>query len=107
MLSDNEDDTMQNAATVILLSSNSSDDMEATVGVINRIHGGTEAVLNQQTFNEALDVACVRFVCDEVSHTESVGRRVLNAFLWFDPSHHVLGCYVINIGARNCKGGSI
>ena len=26
----------------------------------------TEAMLNQQTFEAALDVACVRYVCDEV-----------------------------------------
>ena len=33
---------------------------------IKRIQDLKEAMLNQQSFNPALDVACVRYVCDEV-----------------------------------------
>ena len=62
LLSDNEDDdAVQNAATVIIISSSSSssDDMEVMVVNIDRIWNHTEAMLNQNTFDAALDAACV------------------------------------------------
>ena len=57
---DDDDNAMQKA------DSNSSDDMEATVNGIDRIQDRTEALFNQQSFDAALDAACVRYVCDEV-----------------------------------------
>ena len=54
--------------TVILIisSSTSSDNVEATVSGIHRIWNRTETMLNKQTFDVALDVACVRYVFDEL-----------------------------------------
>ena len=42
--------------------SNSSGDIEATMVGINIIQDRTEVKLNQQSFNAALDVACVYYV---------------------------------------------
>ena len=63
---DDDDNAMQKADTVILTDSNSSDDLEATVGGIDKIQDRTEAICNQHTFDAALDVACVHYVCDEM-----------------------------------------
>ena len=58
-----------NAANVIVISScnsssGNSDDMQ--VNKIDRIWNRTEAMLNQQTVDAAVDAACVRYACDEV-----------------------------------------
>ena len=52
-------------------SSNSSDDMEATVSGLDRIRDRAEAMTNENTFYKALEVASVRYACDEV-------QRIMN-----------------------------
>ena len=60
-----------NSANVIVISSSNnssgnSDDMQVTVNNIDRIWNCTEAMLNQQSVDAAVDAACVRYACDEV-----------------------------------------
>ena len=47
-------------------SSNSSDDMEATVSGLDRIRDRSEAMTNENNFYKALEVASVRYASDEV-----------------------------------------
>ena len=60
------------AANVISISSSSSSnsgndhDMQVTVMNIDRIWNRAEAMMNQNTFNAAVDAACVRYACKEV-----------------------------------------
>ena len=44
----------------------SSDDMEATVSGLDRIRDRSEAMTNENNFYKALEVASVRYACDEV-----------------------------------------
>ena len=61
------------AATITLVSSSSdSDDIEMTVSKIDKIWDRTDAMLNQQTFDVAVDEACVRYTCAEVVHMLSL-----------------------------------
>ena len=74
LLSGNEgdDNAEQNAtASAIVVDSSSSsshDDTEATVSNVDRIWNRTEAMLNQQTFDTAVNAACVLYTCDEMVH---------------------------------------
>ena len=56
------------AATITIVSSSisGSDDIEMTVSKIHKIWDRTDAMLNQQTFEVAVDEACVRYTCAEV-----------------------------------------
>ena len=60
------------AANVISSSSSSSSnsgndhDMQVTVTNIDRIWNRAEAMMNQNTFDAAVDAACVRYACNEV-----------------------------------------
>ena len=58
------------AANVISSSSSSSTynehDMQVTVMSIDRIWNRAEAMMNQNTFDAAVDAACVRYACNEV-----------------------------------------
>ena len=56
------------AANVISSSSNSgnSHDMQVTVMNIDRIWNRAEAMMNQRTFDAAVDAVCVRYACNEV-----------------------------------------
>ena len=58
------------AAAVITIdsSSSSSDDIQKTVSRLYKIWDRTDAMLNQQTFDVAVDEACVRYTCGEVVH---------------------------------------
>ena len=48
-------------------SNNGSDnDMQVTVTNIDRIWNRAEAMMNQNTFDAAVDAACVRYACNEV-----------------------------------------
>ena len=58
------DDEGENSASQD--SGNSSDDMEATVSGLDRIRDRAEAMTNENTFYKALEVASVRYACDEV-----------------------------------------
>ena len=63
-----------NDAAIVISSSSSSSssnsgndhDMQVTVTNIDRIWNGAEAMMNQNTFDAAVDAACVRYVCNEV-----------------------------------------
>ena len=59
---DEEDSTSQ--PDVISISS--SDDMEATVSGLDRIRDRSEAMTNENNFYKALEVASVRYACNEV-----------------------------------------
>ena len=59
------DDEGENSASQAS-SSSSSDDMEATVSGLGRIRDRAEAMTNENTFYKALEVASVRYACDEV-----------------------------------------
>ena len=63
-ITDDEGEDSASQADVISISS--SDDMEATVSGLDRIRDRSEAITNENTFYKALEVASVRFVCDEV-----------------------------------------
>ena len=56
------DDEGENSAS----QGSSSDDMEATVSGLDRIRDRAEAMTNENTFYKALEVASVRYACDEV-----------------------------------------
>ena len=70
--------------------------MEVTVSKVDRIWNRTEAMLNQHTFDAAIDAACVRYTCDEVFHILDLSEDVLRTVCRFDPSHHALGCHSVN-----------
>ena len=63
-----------NDAAIVISSSSSSSssnsgndhDMQVTVTNIDRIWNRAEAMMNQNTFDAAVDAACVRYVCNEV-----------------------------------------
>ena len=75
-------DEQSNDAAIVVSSSNSSDaaivisssscssgndnDMRVTVTKIDRIWNRAEAMMNQNTFEAAVDAACVRYACNEV-----------------------------------------
>ena len=50
-----------------VISISSSDDMEATVSGIDRIRDRSEAMTNENNFYKALEVASVRYACEEVN----------------------------------------
>ena len=56
------------AAAITIVSSSGSDDIEMTVSKIDKIWDRTDAMLNQQTFDVAIDEACFRYTCAEVVH---------------------------------------
>ena len=47
-------------AAITIVSSSGSDDIEMTLSKIDKIWDRTDAMLNQQTFDVAVDEACVR-----------------------------------------------
>ena len=56
------------AATITIVSSSSSsssgsDDIEMTVSKIYKIWDRTDAMMNQQTYDVAVEEACVRYTC--------------------------------------------
>ena len=59
-----------NDAAIVISSSSSNNgndhDMQVTVTNINRIWNRAEAMMNQNTFDAAIDAACVRYACNEV-----------------------------------------
>ena len=63
-----------NDAAIVISSSSSSSssnnnndhDMQVTVTNIDRIWNRAEAMMNQNTFDAAVDAACVRYACNEV-----------------------------------------
>ena len=64
-----------NDAAIVISSSSSSSsssnngndhDMQVTVMNIDRIWNRAEAMMNQNTFDAAVDAACVRYACNEV-----------------------------------------
>ena len=64
-----------NDAAIVISSSSSSSsnngndhDMQVTVMNIDRIWNRAEAMMNQNTFDAAVDAACVRYACNEVVH---------------------------------------
>ena len=80
-------------------SSNSSDDIEMTVSKIDKIWDSTDAMLNQQTFDVAVDEECVRYTCAEV-----VRMLDLSDDDYYMPSsclvNHTLRCVVAVFMAR-------
>ena len=75
---------------------------------IARIWNRTEAMLNQQTFDAALDVACVQYVCDETFRILDLSEDE-----YCMPSsgiiQHILRWVVMSLTDRSgyCNGGSI
>ena len=63
-ITDDEEEDSASQADGISISS--SDDMEATVSGLDRIRDRAEAMTNENTFYKALEVASVRYACDEV-----------------------------------------
>ena len=68
-------DEQSNHSAIVISTSNSSSsgsnnghdhDMQVTVTNIDRIWNRAEAMMNQNTFETAVDAACVRYVCNEV-----------------------------------------
>ena len=59
-----------NDAAMVISSSSSNNgndhDMQVTVMNIDRIWNRAEAMMNQNTFDAAVDAACVRYACNEV-----------------------------------------
>ena len=92
------------AAAAIIIVSSGSDDIEMTVSKIDKIWDRTDAMLNQQTFDVAVDEACVRYTCAEV-----VRMLSLTDDEYYVPSscfaNHTLRC-VVTVFA-NCNGVSI
>ena len=74
LIADDDDHAVSNnAANVIAISSSNSssssgnsDDVQVTVNNIGRIWNRTEAMMNQQTVDAAVDAAYVPYACDEV-----------------------------------------
>ena len=88
------------AASITIVSSNSdSDDIEMTVSKIDKIWDRTDAMLNQQTFDVAVEEACVRYTCAEV-----VRMLSLTDDEYYMPSscfvNHTLRCVVAVFMAR-------
>ena len=69
-----EHTAVSNDAAIVISSSSSSSssnsgndhDMQVTVMNIDRIWNRAEAMMNQNTFDAAVDAACVRYACNEV-----------------------------------------
>ena len=61
-----DDEGEDSASQADVISISSSDDMEATVSGVDRIRDRSEAMTNENNFYKALDVASVRYACDEV-----------------------------------------
>ena len=66
-----EHTVVSNDAANVMSSSSSSNsgndyDMQVTVMNIDRIWNRAEAMMNQNTFDVAVDAACVRYACNEV-----------------------------------------
>ena len=67
-----EHTAVSNDAAIVMSSSRSSSnsgndhDMHVTVMNIDRIWNRAEAMMNQNTFDAAVDAACVRYACNEV-----------------------------------------
>ena len=73
--------------------------MKATVSGIDRIWNSTEAMLNQQTFDAAIVVVCVRYVCDKVCRILNLSENE-----YYMPSsgliHHILRWAVMSLTNR-------
>ena len=69
-ISDDEGEDSASQADAISISS--SDDMEATVSGLDRIRDRAEAMTNENNFYKALEVASVRYACDEVQRIMNV-----------------------------------
>ena len=69
-----EHTAVSNDAAIVISSSSSSSssnngndhDMQVTVMNIDRIWNRAEAMMNKNTFDAAVDAACVRYACNEV-----------------------------------------
>ena len=66
-----EHTAVSNDAAIVISSSSSSSsgndhDMQVTVVNLERIWNRAEAMMNQNTFDAAVDAACVRYACYEV-----------------------------------------
>ena len=67
-------DEQSNDTAIVINSSSSSSgsnngndhDMQVTVTNIDRIWNRAEAMMNQNTFEAAVDAACIRYACNEV-----------------------------------------
>ena len=67
-------DEQSNDTAIVISSSSSSSgsnngndhDMQVTVTNIDRIWNRAEAMMNQNTFEAAVDAACIRYACNEV-----------------------------------------
>ena len=73
VISSSSSSSSNDAAIVISSSSSNSSsnsgndhDMQVTVMNIDRIWNRAEAMMNQNTFDAAVDAACVRYACNEV-----------------------------------------
>ena len=64
-ITDDEGEDSTSQPDVISISS--SDDMEATVSGVDRTRDRSEAMTNENNFYKALEVASVRYTCDEVN----------------------------------------
>ena len=90
------------AANVISSSSSNSGndhDMQVTVMNIDRIWNRAEAMMNQNTFDAAVDAACVRYSCNEVVRVLDISEDE-----YYVPSSglimHILRCVVIALEER-------
>ena len=61
-----DDEGEDSASQADVISIRCSDDMEAMVSGLDRIRDRSEAMTNENTFYKALEVASVRYACDEV-----------------------------------------
>ena len=72
-----------------VISISSSDEMEATVSGLDRIRDRSEAMTNENNFYKAIEVASVKYACDEVN-------RILN--LKDDKEHYVpSSCLIMHV----------
>ena len=65
IITDDEEEDSTSQPDVISISS--SDDMETMVSGVDRIRDRSEAMTNENNFYKALEVASVRYACDEVN----------------------------------------
>ena len=94
-----DDDSAADSAAITIVSSSDCGDIEMTVSKIDKIWDRTDAMLNQQTFDVAVDEACVRYTCAEV-----VRMLGLTDDEYYVPSsymvNHTLRCAVTVFMAR-------
>ena len=79
IITDDEGEDSTSQPDVISISS--SDDMEATVSGVDRIRDRSEAMTNENNFYKALEVASVRYACDEVNRIMNLSM-VMHVLRW-------------------------